>query len=104
MAHGTGHHIVPLKTYVNVLLALFVLTIVTVLAAQVDFGFLNTIVALGIATVKAVLVMAIFMGLKYEGRFNLNLIMFLTGVFFLVLLFAFSVLDIYTRVLESSTL
>lgn len=104
MGHDSGHHIVPLKTYVNVLLALFVLTVVTVLASRVDFGFLNTVVALGIATVKAVLVMAIFMGLKQEGRYSLNLIIFLTGVFFLILLFAFSVLDIYTRVAQPSTL
>jgi cytochrome c oxidase subunit 4 len=104
MGHGSGHHIVPLKTYINVLGALLVLTVITVLAAQFDFGFLNTIVALGIASVKAYLVLSIFMGLKYEQGLSLNAIIFGTGVFFLVLLFAFAVLDIYTRVSEFSTL
>jgi cytochrome c oxidase subunit 4 len=104
MAHGSGHHIVPLKTYVNVLLILFVLTVLTVAAAQVDFGFFNTIVALGIASVKAALVLAVFMGLRHEGFKTGSLALFLTSIFFLILLFAFAALDIYTRVGETSTL
>ena len=99
-AHGEHeeHHIIPLKTYVTVLMALMVLTVVTVAAARFDFGAMNTIIALGIASVKAALVLAIFMHLKYDDK--LYLVVILTGVFFLIVLYFFSVLDIFTRVLE----
>ena len=46
---------------------LLVLTGVTVWAAGIDLGFLNVVVALGIATLKASLVILIFMHLKYEN-------------------------------------
>lgn len=101
-----SHHIVPAKSYLNVLLALLFLTMLTVLVAKpvsgFDAGFLNTFIALAIATVKAVLVMSIFMHLKYDNK--LHLVLFLTGVFFVVLLFAFSWIDIITRVPLGSTL
>ena len=50
-------HIVPFKTYFNIILALLGLTVVTVLASLVDFGPFNFIIAMGIATAKAVLVL-----------------------------------------------
>jgi len=100
------HHIIPAGTYLKILMVLFVLTALTVLAAKpvsgVDFGFLNTAVALGIATLKAGFVLAIFMGLKYDKK--LHLLIFLTGVFFLILLFALSWVDIISRVPLESTL
>lgn len=66
------HRIVPYSTYVIVWVALLGLTALTVGAARVDLGrfgahaAVSTIVALVIATVKASLVLAIFMGLRYE--------------------------------------
>lgn len=65
--HGELGHIVPRKTYFSVLIALLILTIVTVAGAQVDFGSMNAVVAMLIASVKAFLVAAIFMHLKYEN-------------------------------------
>ena len=60
-------HVVPVKVYVAVFLALVVLTVVTVVAATYDFGPLNVIVALGIAITKATLVVLYFMHLRYDA-------------------------------------
>jgi cytochrome c oxidase subunit 4 len=70
-------HVVPVRTYVAVFLALIVLTGATVAAAKVDLGEpevgglrlpLNVIVAVAIAVLKAVLVVLFFMHVKYSGR------------------------------------
>jgi cytochrome c oxidase subunit 4 len=101
-----GHKIVPLKNYVYVLAILVALTALTVGVARpvtgMDFGFLNTFIALLIATIKASLVLAIFMQLKYDSK--LYLVITLTGLFFVILLFAFTCLDIYSRVVYQSPL
>jgi cytochrome c oxidase subunit 4 len=70
---GHGHepgavHIVPVRTYVLIFLALMVGTALTVLAAGIDFGPFNLVVALGIAITKATLVVLFFMHAKYSGR------------------------------------
>jgi cytochrome c oxidase subunit 4 len=49
-------------------MALLVLTVVTVLAAQVDLGKWNIVGALVIASIKASLVILIFMHGKYENK------------------------------------
>lgn len=90
------HHLMSFATHIKVFVALLVLTFITVLAAQFDFGAMNTVIAMLIATVKACIVMAWFMHLKYDGL--MNRIIFLSSFFFLVLLFVFCVMDIYTRV------
>jgi len=59
-------------------------------------------VAFIIAAFKAALVLMFFMGLKYDKPDNR--LIFATGFFFLALLFIISVLDIYTRIAETSTL
>ncbi|MCB0342189.1 MAG: cytochrome C oxidase subunit IV family protein [Pseudobdellovibrionaceae bacterium] len=107
MSSDSGsHHIVPLATYAKVISVLLVLTVLTVAVAKpvtgVDFGFLNTFIAMLIATVKASLVLAIFMHLKYDNK--LNLMVFLTGVFFLLVLFAFTYTDIVSRIPVFSTM
>mgnify|MGYP006274309651 FL=1 len=74
MAHGNHHshdevgHVVPESLFLKVLIALLVLTVVTVAAAQVDLGKWNIVGALAIATVKASLVIYFFMHGKYENR------------------------------------
>ena len=69
--HNSGHgqlgHIVPLKVYFTILLTLLFLTIVTVWISRHDFGVMNIVVAMGIASVKATLVALFFMHLKYES-------------------------------------
>lgn len=64
--HNLGH-IVPFGIYVKVLIALLILTVVTVAIAQVDFGSFNLVVAMFIASIKALLVAMFFMHLKYEN-------------------------------------
>lgn len=97
------HHIIPLKTYYKVFAILIGLTFLTVLTAKgMDLSPFNGAVAFIIATAKAGLVMAIFMHLKYDARSN-SLIIF-SSLFFVMLLFIFCIIDIYTRVPVVSTL
>lgn len=101
--HGNDeHHIIPFGTYFKIFAMLIVLTGLTVLASRFDFGTFNTIVAFGIASVKATLVLGYFMHLKYDNMMNRAIIG--AGAFFLVVLWFFSVLDIATRVLPESPL
>ncbi len=72
--HGVGH-VVPIKILVLNGLALLVLTWLTVEAAYIDFhtggwGDLDIWVAMGIATVKATLVVLFFMHLWWDRPFN----------------------------------
>ena len=63
-------HIQEKKVYLFVLLALLALTVVTVGVTRVDFGTtLNMVVAMAVASAKALLVMLFFMHLKYENKF-----------------------------------
>ena len=61
-------HIVPYKTFLVIWIALLILTGVTIAVAKYNLGPLNIWVALGIATLKAGLVVAVFMHMKYETR------------------------------------
>ena len=61
-------HVVSTRVYLGVFAALLALTGITVWAARHDFGALNTPVALGIAVLKAVLVILFFMHVKYSPR------------------------------------
>lgn len=72
-------HVVPLRILFSVLGALLFLTFLTVAATWVDFGRFAVWVALGIAVVKASLVLLFFMHLKYDKPFN--------GVILIVALF-----------------
>ncbi|MDF3818981.1 cytochrome C oxidase subunit IV family protein [Leptospira sp. 96542] len=94
------HHVISIKTYVYVLLALFFGTFVTVWVAQYDLGRWNMIVAMAVATCKAFFVLAYFMHLKYDNM--LNRVIFLSAFAFLALLFAFSMGDIVSRILPTS--
>ena len=60
-------HIVPYKTFAFVWIALLFLTGTTIAVAQYDLGTLNIWAALGIATLKSGLVVAVFMHMKYES-------------------------------------
>ena len=94
--HGHGaHHVTPAKTYFLVYASLLVLTILTVAVSRIDLGHLNMVVAMLVATVKASIVALYFMGLKYEGK--LNRVVFCSGFFFLIILFAFTAMDIFSR-------
>lgn len=102
--HAEEHHIMPLATYFKVAGALFVLTFLTVAfhAIHEYLGPFAALIAFGIAAIKAFMVMAWFMHLKYDSI--LNRLIFASGFIFLGLLFIMSVMDIYTRLTVNSVL
>lgn len=81
--------------FFNVLVTLLILTIITVAASRFDFGAANLLIAMLIASIKASLVMAFFMHLKWDTA--INKIVFLSSFLFLSLLFIFTLSDQATR-------
>ncbi|MCC6590737.1 MAG: cytochrome C oxidase subunit IV family protein [Bryobacterales bacterium] len=59
------HSVTSAGLYIGIFLALMVLTILTVAAAWVDMGLLNTPIALLIAGTKATLVVLFFMEVRH---------------------------------------
>lgn len=91
-----SEHIVPLRIYVTIFLALLVGTTLTVWAGLHDFpGKLNLIIALTIAVIKATLVVLYFMHVRYSSR--LIWVVFTSALFWLVILFALTFSDYWTR-------
>ena len=90
------NHIVSFNTYLKVLIILLILTVLTVAVAQFNFGPFNAFIAFLIAFIKGGLVLLYFMHLKYDNKFYAAI--FGSSVFFVVLLYLFSKLDIVTRV------
>ncbi len=88
-SHQERH--VPLSWMLAVWAALVVLTGATVAAAQVDLGGYNTAVAVGIATVKALLVLLFFMHMIYE-RFT-NFLVFCMALLFVTIFISFVLMD-----------
>jgi len=94
----TNGHIVPLRIYFLVFAALMVGTALTVMAARVDLGPLNIVVALAIAGVKAALVVLYFMHMRYSHR--LNWIFAGAAMLWLVLLVGVTMADVLARLVE----
>ena len=88
-------HVSPIRTYLTIFGALMVLTLVTVLAAYVNLGLFNPVVAMAIAIFKATLVVLYFMHVKYSSR--LTKLVVLTGIFFLVILLGETMMDYASR-------
>ncbi len=86
-----GHHIIPLRTLSFVFGTLLFLTLVTVITAQIDLGFLNVPLALAIAGSKAILVALIFMALRYDNK--VNLLTMTLGVVFVVVFLVLTLAD-----------
>ncbi|HXZ79825.1 MAG TPA: cytochrome C oxidase subunit IV family protein [Terriglobales bacterium] len=88
-----SEHIVPKKTYFVVGASLIVLMIITAILSRVPMpGELNTLIALTIAGIKALLVLLFFMHLKYETP-RLNAFVLFAGLFWLLLLLGLSMTD-----------
>ena len=91
-----SEHIVSLRVYFTIFIALMVGTALTVWAGLQDFpGPLNVIVALTIAVVKATLVVLYFMHVRYSSR--LIWMVFASALFWLGILFALTLGDYWTR-------
>jgi cytochrome c oxidase subunit 4 len=101
---GGQQHVVPVKVYIAVFLALLALTVLTWAAAQKDLGHpevlsvrvpLNVVVALAIAVTKAALVVLFFMHVKYSSR--LVQLAIASAFVWLVILLAVTVSDYLSR-------
>jgi cytochrome c oxidase subunit 4 len=90
-----SEHVVPVRVYVAIFAALLALTATTTAVAFVDLGPWNTVVALGIAVVKASLVVLFFMHLKYSPLLNRTVL--LGGLFWLAILIGLTLTDFATR-------
>jgi cytochrome c oxidase subunit IV len=83
------------KFYVAIWLTLLVCTGLTVGAALLDLGPFNTIIALTIATFKAIVVVLFFMHVKHASE-RMTKIVIVSGIFWLLLLLALSMADYAT--------
>lgn len=88
-------HTVPRSLYFAIFGALMVLTAITVAVAFVDLGFLNIVVAMSIAVIKALLVVLYFMHLRYGHR--LTWVFAGAGFFWLAILLSLTVSDYFSR-------
>jgi cytochrome c oxidase subunit 4 len=88
-------HISPKSTYYAIFGALMVLTAVTVAVAFVNLGSFNFPVAIGIAVMKATLVILFFMHAKYSS--TLTKMFVGTAFFFLFILLTLSLTDYLSR-------
>jgi cytochrome c oxidase subunit 4 len=91
-----SEHIVSLRVYVTIFLSLMVGTALTVWAGLIDFPWnWNVIIAMTIAVTKATLVVLYFMHVRYSSR--LIWVVFTSALFWLVILFALTFSDYWTR-------
>ncbi len=88
-------HILPLKIYLGVGFALFILTGITVAVSFIDLGGWNVAVALLVASVKASLVALFFMHLLYDNKIYLTIL--ITAIGFLAILIIFTMFDTMER-------
>jgi cytochrome c oxidase subunit 4 len=91
-----SEHIVSLRVYFGIFLALLVGTLLTAWVSFFNFpGPLNAIVALTIAVVKATMVVLYFMHMRYSQR--LIWLVFGAALFWLAIMFALTFSDYSTR-------
>jgi cytochrome c oxidase subunit 4 len=98
MISHTEHELDPkaeAKTYTLTLVVLLILTAITVGASYIQFGSLNVVIALTIATIKASLVALFFMHLRHDKP--VNAVIACAGFLFLGLFLLFTFLDVGTR-------
>jgi cytochrome c oxidase subunit 4 len=96
-SHEPGQeHIVPVKIYIAVFVALIILTAATTGVAYVDLGGrFNTVVALAIAVAKMMLVVLFFMHVKYTT--GMTRVVVVAGIFWLAILVTLTLADELTR-------
>jgi len=101
-AHGHGKddgavhaHVSSATFYVAIFSALVFLTITTVGQSYFDLGRLNIAIVVLIASMKASLVVAFFMHLRWDSKFNA--LMFISGLAFIGVFFAYTMNDTERR-------
>lgn len=94
-AHEEEHDHGGPALYSKTLIVLLILTAITVGAAYIDLGNGNVVVALTIATIKAMLVALFFMHLRWDKP--VNAIIAMAGFLFLGIFLMFCLLDFDAR-------
>ncbi len=90
-----SHHVVPVRVYIGIFVALMVLVALTIGAAFVHLGPLNLPIALTIASVKALLILLYFMHVRYSS--HISWIYAGAGFFWLLILIVLTLSDYLTR-------
>lgn len=90
-----AEHIVSPITYLIIFATLMLGTAATVWAAYQNFGVFNIVIAVGIATVKATLVVLYFMHARYASRRTQLIIV--SGMFWLAIMLFMTLSDYITR-------
>lgn len=92
----TSQHIVSVKLYATIFGVLLVLTLATAGVAFIDLGGAsNSVVALTIAIIKALLVVLFFMHVRHSSR--LTWVFASAGLFWLLILLSLTISDVLTR-------
>jgi cytochrome c oxidase subunit 4 len=94
-SHTEEHHITSNKTYIIVWAALMVMTAITVYVSYINFGMLNIVIALVVASIKASIVALYFMHLKFED--SITWVFALFPLSLLALLIGMTITDTFTR-------
>ena len=89
--HNPIAHVMPKSMLLGVFAALLVLTAATVVFASFELGRYEIVVALSIATVKALLVATFFMHLRYDNPLNAAILLF--SLIFVALFLGLTILD-----------
>jgi cytochrome c oxidase subunit IV len=95
IAVHTGDTKKETRANVITLVTLLILTLITVGASYIDFGQGNIVIALAIATVKAMIVALFFMHLLHDKP--INSVVAMAGFLFLGLFLTFTLLDLDYR-------
>ncbi len=92
----SGHHISSAKFLWGIAITLFLLTFITVGVTWIEIPApWNVVVAIGIAVMKATLVVLFFMNLYWDSKFNS--LLFLLSLVFFGLLIGITLLDTLFR-------
>ncbi len=89
------HHVMPIRTNVEIFIILLVLLFATIGANFMPLGVLHFPVAMLFATIKAVLIFMFFMHLKYSHRYNKVVVV--ASFLFLGILLVFFMNDYVSR-------
>lgn len=90
-----AHHVIPVRTYLEVFAILMALLVATVVGSFLPLGPLHLPVALLIAAAKAVLIILYFMHVRYSNR--LTWVFSSAAFVWLVILLVFSLADYFSR-------
>jgi cytochrome c oxidase subunit 4 len=94
-AHRYEDHITPLGVYLGVGVTLLALTAITVAISRIHLGPWNAVVALAIASLKALLVALFFMHLLYDRK--IYMVVISVALVMLGILIALTMADILRR-------